>query len=197
MTRQMTTTARMAVRDTVIGSAAPIRPAWSQRLSRFPGGANLARLMASGNAIARTHANSSGCAAVAAGRFSPFRLSRSVADDWAVRPGMTMYFVASRPVKNCVMPRIAMAVAPITTRPSSFCSRSMVAMPSEAISRMPSQPQTRMTPRSAPFASRLGMACRLADTYVVMMAAANRMPAARMGWRPWAGASAGWSQVTR
>ena len=77
---------------------------------------------------------------------------------------MTMYWVASRPVKNCVMPSMAMAVAPITTRPSSFLSRSKLGMPSEAMTRTPSHPQIKMMPRSMPFRSRLGMMCRLADT---------------------------------
>ena len=77
---------------------------------------------------------------------------------------MTMYWVASRPVKNCVMPIAAMAVAPMTTRPSSFLSRSMLGMPSEAMIRTPSHPQIRMMPRSMPFRSRPGMMWRLEDT---------------------------------
>ena len=63
------------------------------------------------------------------------------------------------------MPIMAIAVTPTTIRRIRVLSLSAVSMPSAASSSTASQPTIEMRPRSAAFRSRVGIACRLADTY--------------------------------
>ena len=158
-----TTSDTIPVRDTVMGRAMAMIATCTHRRPRRPSGANRARWTAITRHTASTTASSIGSIAVADGRLSWSLVSRSVKGVWVVRPGMTMYCAAFRPVKNCTMARLAIAVAPKITRLSSVFSRSMLTMPSAASSMTPSHPSMMMRPRSAPFSSRPGSVRRLAD----------------------------------
>ncbi len=173
--------ARIAVRDTVIGRAIPMSATCSQRRRRRAGGAKRAWWMAIGRHIASTTASSIGSMAVADGRLSWLRVSRSVKGVWALSPGIWMYRAAFSPVKNCVMASADIAVAPMTIRRSRTFSRSMLGMPSAATSMTPSHPSIRMRPRSAPLPSRDGNVRRLADMYVARTAQVSTTAATRIG----------------
>ena len=191
-----TTIPRIAERDTVIGNAAPMSTTCSHRRQSPPGGAKRARWMASGRVIASTAANSRGCAAVDAGLMRPSRVAKPYPTTLA-NPGIAMYFVMSKWAKNWTRPITAITVTPRTIRRIRVFSLSDRSMPSAASSSTPAQPKIEMRPRSAPFCSKVGSACRLADMYDAMTTQVKRTATTRIGWVPRSSPKAGRSQNTR
>src|SRR5450756_2736887 len=153
--------------------------------------------MAIGSTATSTKPNSIGGIAVADGRLYDPRTSRLSYGWLAVRPGITMYFAKFRPVKNWVLPRAAIADAPKTMRLSRTSSRSMLRTPSAVSSKMPTQPQIWIIPRSAPFWFRGSILCRFAATYDARKAQKIPRAATRSGCRTLPIGDAGCTQRRR
>ena len=108
-----------------------------------------------------------------------------------------MYLVRSTPVQNSITPSAAMAVASMTIRRRRVLSRSAWSIPSAASASTPTHPASTMRPRSAPFCSAVGTACRLADMYAATTAPAKIVAATRTGCLPRSSPRPGCWRATR
>lgn len=122
ISRTSTTTSPMIeVRDTVSGSAAPMRITGSHRRNQPVRSGSNACWIAKGNRIESTAASSSGCAALLEGRTNAPRTINAVTSAPGRSPGMCTLASRLLEVKNSTMPSAPMKLPYTTMRRSTSC----------------------------------------------------------------------------